>query len=56
MIGLDPNFYFEQIFNALNKTPGAIGLDEMSEYKRAFSNTATIHATCEDFRASSDVA
>lgn len=55
MIGLDPNFYLEQIFNALNKTPGAIGPDEMNEYKRAFSNTATIHATCEDFRAAADI-
>jgi haloacetate dehalogenase len=51
MIGLDPDFYLERIFDGLNKTPGAIGPDEMNIYKRAFSNAATIHATCEDFRA-----
>jgi haloacetate dehalogenase len=55
MIGLDPNFYLEHIFNGLNKTPGAIGPDEMNEYKRAFSNKAAIHATCEDFRAAADI-
>lgn len=55
MIGLDPNFYLEHIFNGLNKTRGAIGPDEMNEYKRAFSNTAAIHATCEDFRAAADI-
>ena len=55
MIGLDPKFYLEHIFGALNKTPGAIGPEEMNEYKRAFSNTATIHATCEDFRAAADI-
>ena len=55
MIGLDPNFYLEHVFNGLNKTPGAIGADEMNEYKRAFSNTAAIHATCEDFRAAAGI-
>jgi haloacetate dehalogenase len=54
MIGLDPKFYLEYV-NALNKTPGAIGPDEMNEYIRAFSNDATIHATTEDFRAAADI-
>ena len=55
MIGLDPKFYLQHIFDGLNKTPGAIGLDEMNEYLRAFSNPTTIHATCEDFRAAADI-
>jgi haloacetate dehalogenase len=55
MIGLDPKFYLQRIFEALNKTPGAIGPAEMDEYIRAFSNDATIHATCEDFRAAADI-
>jgi haloacetate dehalogenase len=55
MIGLDPKFYLQHIFEALNKTPGAIGPDEMNEYIRAFSNDPTIHATCEDFRAAADI-
>lgn len=55
MIGLDPGLYLREIFNGLNKTPGAIGQDEMNEYLRAFSNPAAIHATCEDFRAAADI-
>jgi haloacetate dehalogenase len=27
----------------------------MSEYTRAFSNDAAIHATCEDFQAAADI-
>jgi haloacetate dehalogenase len=55
MIGLDPKFYLQHIFEGLNKTPGAIGPDEMNEYIRVFSNDSTIHATCEDFRAAADI-
>jgi haloacetate dehalogenase len=55
MIGLDPKFYLQRIFGALNKTPGAIGPDEMNEYIRVFSNDPTIHSTCEDFRAAADI-
>ena len=36
MIGLDPKLYSQHIFEALNKTPGAIGPDEMNEYTRFF--------------------
>jgi haloacetate dehalogenase len=55
MIGLDPKFYLEHIFAGLNKTPGAISQDEMDGYVHAFSNPASIHATCEDFRAAADI-
>ena len=55
MIGLDPEFYLRHIFEGLNKTPGAIAPDVMNEYIRAFSTAATIHATCEDFRAAADI-
>jgi haloacetate dehalogenase len=55
IIGQDPKFYLQCVFEALNKTPGAIGPGEMNEYIRAFSNASTIHATCEDFRAAADI-
>lgn len=55
MIGLDPEFYLRREFVALNKTPGAISPGAMKEYIRAFSNPATIHATCEDFRAAANI-
>jgi haloacetate dehalogenase len=55
MIGLDPVFYLQRVFGGLNKTPGAIAPDVMHEYVRAFSNASAIHASCEDFRAASDI-
>jgi len=55
MIGLDPEFYLQKLFGSLNKTPGAITPNEMRKYIRAFSNPATIHSTCEDFRAGADI-
>jgi haloacetate dehalogenase len=55
MIGLDPKFYLQRVVEVLNKTPGAIGPEEMNEYIRAFSNEATIHATCEDYRAGASI-
>jgi haloacetate dehalogenase len=55
MIGRDPNFYLQDIFAGLNKTPGAIAPEVMHEYVRAFSDAATIHATCEDFRAAAGI-
>lgn len=55
MIGLDPKFYLQHIFDGLNKTPGAIGPDEMNEYIRAFCNADAIHSTCEDFRAAAGI-
>jgi haloacetate dehalogenase len=55
MIGLDPEFYLQQIFKGLNKTPGAIAPDTMNEYVRAFANAAAVHASCEDFRAAADI-
>ena len=55
LIGLDPEFYLQQVFGGLNKTPGAIAPNEMNEYVRSFSNEAAIHASCEDFRAAADI-
>jgi haloacetate dehalogenase len=55
MIGLDPKFYLQHIFEGLNKTPGAIAIEVMNEYVRAFSSPDAIHASCEDFRAAAGI-
>jgi haloacetate dehalogenase len=55
MIGLDPEFYLQKLFAGLNKTSGAISADVMKDYVRAFSNPATIHSTCEGFRAGAGI-
>jgi haloacetate dehalogenase len=54
-IGLDPDYYLERVLGGLNRTPGAITPEALSEYLRCFCSTSTIHAMCEDFRASADV-
>jgi len=55
LIGLDPQYYLEYNLSVLNKTPGALTPEAVSEYCRCFCCTSTIHATCEDFRASADI-
>ena len=55
LIGLDPQYYLEYNLSVLNKTPGALTPEAVSEYRRCFCCTSTIHATCEDFRASADI-
>jgi haloacetate dehalogenase len=55
MIGRDAEFYLQEIFGGLNKTPGAIAPEVMKEYVRAFANPDAIHASCEDFRAAAGI-
>jgi hypothetical protein len=55
LVGLDPEFYLEEVLRGLNKTPGAITPEARSEYRRCFCCTSTIHATCEDMRAAAEL-
>jgi haloacetate dehalogenase len=55
LIGLDPQYYLGGILSGLNKTPGALTPEAVSEYVRCFCCRSTIHATCEDFRAAADI-
>jgi haloacetate dehalogenase len=55
LIGLDPQYYLDVILSGLNKTPGAITPEALSEYLRCFCCTSTIHGGCEDMRASADI-
>src|SRR5258708_38396499 len=55
LIGLDPEYYLGEMLSVLNKTPGALTPEAVSEYRRCFCATSTIHATCEDFRAAADI-
>jgi haloacetate dehalogenase len=55
LIGLDPDHFLDYMLGALNKTPGALAPEAVSEYRRCFCCTSTIHATCEEFRASADI-
>ncbi len=55
LIELDPQYYLRDFLSGLNKTPGALTPEAVSEYRRCFCCTSTIHATCEDFRAAADI-
>jgi len=51
LIGNSAEFYLRSRFQ---RSPGAITPEAFAEYHRCF-NTATIHATCEDYRASASI-
>jgi haloacetate dehalogenase len=55
MIGADPSFFIRQ---QMNRRPRGLDLfhpDALAEYERCFAMPATIHASCEDYRASATV-
>ncbi len=55
MIGCDPEFYLSRKMAAWGKANGAITDEAFAEYLRCFSDPATIHATCEDYRAAAGI-
>jgi haloacetate dehalogenase len=50
LIGADPAAYLEWTLDEWCGTPGALDEEAVAEYRRCF-DAATIHATCEDYRA-----
>ena len=55
LIGADPEYFLTEKLMAWGRTDGAISDEAFSEYLRCFSNPDTIHATCEDYRASATI-
>ena len=55
LIGSDPKFFLESKMQYWGKDRGAITNDAFDEYLRCFSNPDTIHASCEDYRASASI-
>jgi len=55
MIGCDPEFYLSRKLAAWGKANGAITEEAFAEYLRCFSDPATIHSTCEDYRAAAGI-
>ncbi|MGD1876177.1 MAG: alpha/beta fold hydrolase [Kiloniellaceae bacterium] len=60
LIGGDPDFYLEKKIGALgrlggSKVGGCFTPEALAEYKRCFRDPATIHATCEDYRAAAGI-
>ena len=55
LIGQDPKFFLESKMRHWGKDRTAITDDAFDDYLRCFSNPDTIHASCEDYRASASI-
>jgi haloacetate dehalogenase len=59
LIGGDPEYYLRTAFYVRNAPGGAVSSpitpEAFAEYLRCFRDPATIHATCEDYRASASI-
>lgn len=51
MIGSDPQYYLDLKLGHWSASMGGFEPEAMAEYHRCFSDPATIHASCEDYRA-----
>ena len=54
LIGANLDYYLQHHINKQNKTPGAITPQAYAEYRRCYT-TQTLHAVCEDYRASASI-
>ena len=55
LIGHDPEFFLHHKTGHWGRTKGAITDQAFAEYLRCFKNPATIHASCEDYRAAASI-
>lgn len=55
LIGANPDYFLETCLQRWSGDISAFTADAMAEYKRCFRQPATIHATCEDYRASATI-
>lgn len=55
LIGLDPSFYLNDKLNRWSTYPEQFDPHAVNEYLRCFKSPATIHATCEDYRAAASI-
>ena len=55
LIGADPDYYLEKKLGKWSSNDGCFDEAALAEYKRCFRDPATIHATCEDYRAAASI-
>lgn len=55
MIGLDPEYYLRDKLRRWSRVPDAFDEAAVQQYLRCFRDPATIHATCEDYRAAASI-
>src|SRR5258708_22771033 len=51
LMGADPDFFIPRKLAKTEKGLSFFGKEALAEYMRCFRNPATIHAMCEDYRA-----
>ena len=55
MIGADPEYFLRHHIAGQVKVEGAVSERAIAEYLRSYQDPATIHAICEDYRASASI-
>jgi haloacetate dehalogenase len=55
LIGADPEFYLRAKLKQWSADPTAFTEEAIAQYVRCFRDPATIHATCEDYRAAASI-
>ncbi len=55
MIGADPIYYLHKKLGGWGSGAGIFDSRALAEYERCFRDPATIHATCEDYRAAASI-
>lgn len=55
MIASDPEYFLRRHIASQVKIEGAVSNEAISEYLRTYNNLDTIHAICEDYRASASI-
>lgn len=55
MIGSDPEYFLRRHIAGQVKVDGAVSEEAIAEYLRTYQDPATIHAICEDYRASASI-
>jgi haloacetate dehalogenase len=55
LIGADPSYYLRRKIGAWSGGMSLFDLRALAEYERCFNDPATVHATCEDYRAAAGI-
>ena len=55
LIGADPDYYLEHKLGSWSAGDSIFAPEAMAEYRRCFRDPATIHASCEDYRAAATI-
>jgi haloacetate dehalogenase len=55
LIGGDPDYYLGRLLRSWSGEEGVFAAAAVAEYRRCFRDPATLHATCEDYRAGATI-